>query len=83
MTSLYSGVKSSEKKASQHGQGVVNLLTKEAERMSDWSNKNIKQFLILLLVLAVIVIIYIGLYGTGEIKHYRTEKYMKEQGYLD
>ena len=56
---------------------------KEAKRMSDGSNKNVKQFLIILLVLAVIVIIYIGLYGTGEIKHYRTEKYMKEQGYLD
>jgi hypothetical protein len=51
--------------------------------MGDGANKNIKQFLILLLVLAVIVIIYIGLYGTGEIKHYRTEKYLKEHGYLD
>jgi len=83
MTSLYSGIKSSEKKVGQHGQGVVNLLTKEAERRSDWPNKNIKQFLILLLVLAVIIIIYIGLYGTGEIKHNRMEKYIEEQGYLD
>jgi hypothetical protein len=42
--------------------------------MSDWSNKNVKQFLILLLVLAAIVIIYIGLYGTGEIKHHKNGK---------
>jgi hypothetical protein len=29
------------------------------------------------------VFLYVGLFGTDETKRNRTEKYMKEQGYLD